>query len=76
MDKSYCVGCRDDFYNGKNPYGIPECWSLKDARLVTRFRLHKDTPMSRRSGYDEREVPNCYQEKGYVYLNQIPEYAE
>ena len=21
----HCVGCRDNFYNGNNPYGITEC---------------------------------------------------
>jgi hypothetical protein len=37
-----CVGCRDDFYNGKNDLGIPECWCLKDAKLVWRKEVHID----------------------------------
>lgn len=32
----YCIGCRDNFYNGNNPYGIKECWLLKSARLKWR----------------------------------------
>lgn len=29
-----CKGCRDDFYNGKNPYGIKKCWFFDKARIV------------------------------------------
>ena len=32
--KSMCRGCRDDFYNGGNPYGTKECWHFKDAKVV------------------------------------------
>jgi hypothetical protein len=32
--KNMCLGCRDDFYNGKNPIGIQECWGFKTARVV------------------------------------------
>lgn len=71
-----CIGCRDDFYNGKNPYGIPECWMLKDAEIVTRFRLSIDTPMNQRRGYAEVRVPKCYRKKGYVHVDQIPGYAK
>jgi hypothetical protein len=33
-EKRMCQGCRDDFYNGKNPYGVTECWGFKTARVV------------------------------------------
>lgn len=29
----YCPGCRQDFYNGNNPYDIKECWSLSDSKV-------------------------------------------
>jgi hypothetical protein len=29
---SLCAGCRDDFYNGKNPIGIKKCWYFDKAR--------------------------------------------
>lgn len=32
--KSMCHGCRDDFYNDHNPYGVKECWGFKNARVV------------------------------------------
>lgn len=34
----HCAGCRDDFYNGNNPMGVKECWMLKTAKIVTRYR--------------------------------------
>lgn len=33
-EKRMCQGCRDDFYNGHNPYGVKECWGFKSARVV------------------------------------------
>ena len=27
----YCKGCREDYYNGRNPHGIQRCWHLGDA---------------------------------------------
>lgn len=33
-NKSMCDGCRNDFYNGNNPYDVKECWSFKDAQVV------------------------------------------
>lgn len=75
MHVKHCRGCEDDFYNGKNPYGVTECWMLKGAELSTRFRLHVDTPMNRRSGYEKVRVPNCFRMKRYVHLKAIPEYA-
>ena len=32
--KQQCIGCRDNFYNDHNPYGIKECWGFKTARVV------------------------------------------
>ncbi len=75
MDPKYCRGCEDDFYNGKNPYGVKQCWMLKDAKLVTRFRLHVDTPMSRKNGYDKVRVPQCFQMKRFIHVTEIPDYA-
>jgi hypothetical protein len=76
MNKKHCHGCRDDFYNGHNPYGVEECWMLKDAKLVTKFELSTATPMNIRSAYTKLKRPNCYNSKGYVYLDTIPGYAK
>lgn len=36
----YCKGCHSDFYNDKNPMGIKECWSLEDAELMWKKKVH------------------------------------
>ena len=38
-DKTYCLGCSQNYYNGNNEVGIKECWSFKSAKAVTRFRI-------------------------------------
>ena len=67
MDKSRCVGCRDDFYNGKNPYGVKECWSFKTAMLVMKKRVHIDQcpPWNQKP----EEVPSCYRASGFVFVS-------
>lgn len=32
--KELCSGCRENFYNGNNQYGIKECWYYKSAEVV------------------------------------------
>lgn len=72
---SHCSGCRNNFYNGNNSLGVARCWSLKDAKLVTKFRLCSSTPMWIREAYVKERVPSCYHESGYVHLKEIPDYA-
>lgn len=37
--KKLCEGCRDDFYNGKNPLGVEECWNFPTATIVERKKV-------------------------------------
>lgn len=32
----YCETCEEDFYNGKNPYGIKRCWHFEKAQVQDR----------------------------------------
>lgn len=68
----YCAGCRDDFYNGKNPYGISECWSLADAKVVWK----KEVPIDQRPPWKQKakKVLNCYRRPRYVYVDADREY--
>lgn len=76
MNKSDCVGCRDDFYNGNNDIGVSECWLFKKAELATRYQLSIHTPISERRGYRKVTKPKCYGQNGYVFLDKIPEHAK
>lgn len=66
MDRKHCTGCRDNFYNGNNPYDISECWLLKSAKLVKKKRVD----INQRPPWKQpaTTVPNCYKEVGYVYV--------
>lgn len=74
--KKLCVGCRENFYNGNNPMGVQECWMYKSAQVRTRYRLSTNMPMDQREGYVKTSGLNCYNEKGYVFLKDIPHYAK
>ncbi len=63
--KKDCVGCRDNFYNGNNEYGIQECWSLESATLEPRFLIHRDLPPPYK-GEPLRMVPSCYKKQDFV----------
>ena len=67
MDKKYCIGCTENFYNGHNPYGIQECWHLKDAKRIRRKRVHinERPPWKRKAEW----LPHCYRQKGYVFVS-------
>ena len=65
MDRKHCSGCEDDFYNGKNPYGVTECWCLKNAVLGT----YKLIPVDLSPPYTHikaEKLPVCYRRKRYV----------
>lgn len=61
-----CVGCRDDFYNGKNDLGVPECWLLDSARPVTRTRvgIWQDPPYTWRP----EQTLSCHHPEGAVWI--------
>ena len=63
MDKKYCSGCRNDFYNDKNPYGIKECWHLKKAKVVWRIPigLWENPPYRNKK---KQRVADCWQGEG------------
>jgi len=67
MDKKYCVGCRDDFYNGKNPHGIEKCWLLDGAKLAMVKRVHIDERPPWKA--KPERLPGCYRQRGYIFVD-------
>ena len=37
-----CSGCRDDFYNDKNPLGVKRCWMFSTATVEKRLMIPVD----------------------------------
>jgi hypothetical protein len=61
-----CSGCRDDFYNDKNPLGVKRCWSFRSARVVRRWTIGWWTsPLSPRA-YQEVKTLDCHHEPGQM----------
>lgn len=67
MDKKFCSGCRDDFYNGHNLYNIAECWNLKDAVRIKRKEVGvwQNPPWNQKAAM----FPKCYHRDGFVYVS-------
>lgn len=74
MDKRECVGCEDNFYNGNNPQGIKDCWHLKDAKLVAKFKIGVGVPWTSSKNFLKVRVPNCYTQEGYAFIGELPEH--
>jgi len=66
-DTKNCIGCENNFYNGNNPYNVKVCWSLKDAKLILRKRVHINQipPWKQKPS----KVLSCYHQKGYAFIN-------
>lgn len=64
--KTLCVGCRDNFYNGNNPYGVKECWAFKDAKVIKRKQvaLDQNPPWNQEAHFEM----SCKRVKGYVFV--------
>jgi len=65
--KTLCIGCNDDFYNGKNDLGIEECWCFEDAEIVEKRKV----PITMRPPWDGLPLEprlSCFRQKGYVFI--------
>jgi len=69
-DIKYCAGCDDDYYNGR---GATECWNLKTAQLVQRFRIGWWTRPERPDCFTEVTTNSCHREAGrYAFMTELP----
>lgn len=75
IGKDKCGGCRDDFYNDHNPLGVKECWSLKTAKMVTRWKIGTWTQPTQPGAFMEVKVPNCYRQSGSSFQDRLPSCA-
>jgi hypothetical protein len=77
IPRDKCKGCRDDFYNCRqNLDGSTRCWSAKDGKMVTRYRLHWWTAPTVPGAFEKVRVPSCYHQPGqYAYYEQLPSCA-
>lgn len=76
MTKAACSGCEDNFYNGRNPYGVTECWNFKSAKLKRRYRTDTWTLPTTPGAFTEVLVPNCYRQKGVHFSDSLPNFVK
>ena len=77
MNKSDCTGCYNDFYNHRtNCDGKSECWLFKNAKIITRYKIHKDTPQDKPSRFFKVEKPNCYLQQDFSFYNELPSHLK
>jgi hypothetical protein len=70
MDKKYCRGCSDDFYNGNNDLGVRECWAFKTAKIVWRIPVgHWERPPY--LGKKKVKVASCWHGRGSNRVHYI-----
>jgi hypothetical protein len=75
-DKSLCVGCRDNYYNGNNERGIAECWHRKTAKEVTRWRIGWWTVPTAPGAFQEVITHDCHSAPGdYALAVELPPFA-
>jgi len=71
-----CIGCRADFYNGKNDLGVTECWHLKTAKVVTRYRLGWWTSPDTSGSFTKIRTLDCHHAPGqYALYKKLPAFA-
>jgi predicted protein tyrosine phosphatase len=68
--KDLCVGCHNDFYNGKNDKGIGECWLYEQARLAKRFKIGWWTDPMTSGAFEEVWTLNCHIAPGKYALQE------
>lgn len=71
--RALCSGCRDDYYNGQ---GASECWSLKTAEIVTRWRQGWWVDPTKPGAFVEVETLSCHRAPGrYAHRESLPDFA-
>lgn len=74
--KQYCRGCRDDYYNQPGNSTSGECWALKTARVVTRYRIGWWTRPTEPGAFTEVQTLDCHYATGrYAHYDKLPSFA-
>lgn len=74
--RQLCSGCRNEYYHGIGTSANNECWSFKDATVVTRFRLDWWTPPTTPRAFREVQTLDCHHAPGkYAHSEKLPSFA-
>jgi hypothetical protein len=74
IPREACRGCYDDFYNKTDG---ARCWSAKDGRMMTRYRIHFMTAPTEPGAFTKVKAPSCYRQvNSYVYRDALPSFVK
>ena len=72
-----CKGCRDDHYNQPGNSTTGRCWSLKNAKVVTRYRIGWWTQPTQPGAFTEVVTLDCHHATGrYAHYDKLPDFAK
>jgi len=78
-DLKFCAGCREDYYNHRPEPGFDgatECWSLKSAEVVTRYRIAWWTTPDTPGAFTKVTTHHCHHEPGqFGFYKELPSFA-
>jgi hypothetical protein len=74
-DSTACRGCRNDYYNGGAGLN-GKCWSLDDAKIVVRFKIHRDQVPTLPRAFERVKVPNCYHKSEWSFVDRLPDFVK
>lgn len=76
-DTTPCKGCYCDFYNGRQNFNSNNCWSLKKAKLVTRWKIGWWTAPTEPRAFEKVRTYNCHHAPGkYALYEKLPPFAQ
>lgn len=75
--RQYCSGCRNNFYNQSGNSTSGECWSLKDSKVVTRYRIGWWTNPDEPGAFTKVKTLSCHHATGrYAHYENPPACAK
>ena len=73
---TYCSGCKNDFYNGRQNVTTFGCWSLEDAKVVTRWHIDWCTAPTFPGAFRKMQTYDCHHAPGrYALYEKLPAFA-
>jgi hypothetical protein len=70
-----CEGCRNNFYNQAGNSTTGRCWSMENAKVVTRYRLGWWTQPTQPGAYAKVTTLSCHHAPGqYALHEELPDF--
>lgn len=73
--QNLCADCRNDFYNQPGNSNTGQCWLLKSAKVVTRYKTPWWTRPTEPGAFTKVMTFNCHHEPGrFSFRETLPDF--